>query len=47
MMRSEYLVCWGDGETFRCDSIQSVVGHLLLQFMRGYSEVTVRIVRAM
>lgn len=42
-MEAVYVVRWGIGGEFRCDSIQQASGHILLQLLRGYSEVRISI----
>lgn len=40
-MEQHYLIKWGTGEEFRCTSIQSAMGHIMLQLLKGYSEVSI------
>lgn len=45
-MESRYVIAWGGDQSFSCTSIRQLMGHMALVFLRGYSEVTVRIERA-
>lgn len=45
-MRRRYVVSWGMGESFYCEDIRTLMGQVLLVFLRGHTEMRLRIERA-